>query len=64
MSLVLHVVLNQLGQRGKLVAAEQVVKVAIVLDFDVCHFAVAPAKLIPTIKHHKLPLPLIMGQGR
>ena len=33
--MVLHVVLDQLGQRGELLAAVEVVEVAAVLDLDV-----------------------------
>lgn len=41
---VLHVVLHQLGQRGKLLAAIQVVVVARVLDLDVGDGAIPPAR--------------------
>lgn len=40
--LLLGVVLHQLGQRGKLLAAIQVIVVARVLDLDVGHLIVPP----------------------
>lgn len=40
--LLLGVVLHQLGQRGKLLAAVQVIVVARVLDLDVGHLIVPP----------------------
>lgn len=39
--LILHIKLNQLGQRGKFFSAVQIVEVAFVLNFDVCDLAIA-----------------------
>ena len=44
LALVLHVVLDELGQRGKLLPAVQVIVVARVLDLDVRHFPVTSAR--------------------
>ena len=41
LTLLLHVELDQLGERGELLAAIQVVKVARVLDLDVRDFVVS-----------------------
>lgn len=48
--LLLGVVLHQLGQRGKLLAAVQVIVVARVLDLDVGHLIVPPGGGMETEK--------------